>query len=339
MMEDGLLEEDTSAYASMGLEERRALNISRQQQYLDALFGSKARGKPEPDDSSSMGLQDSSPKPESTTEDIYGRDGEISKLRHFLARDFDLPDAFVMYGPSGTGKTSIVRSVLRKFPTPSCMVLCSGYSTVRQLIRAIWMSLQTTQVRGDGFNLPEIFRGQVLIPSTCEELVEYVSKLSTSIILFLDKIDVVDELQNELSHMLLSIPETSNNSKLKVIGTATTYRGWRTFLTELRPYSDYEIECILKLKANYLEEPLRSEAMLSISQSFRHLLFSSRHCGQLWYFIQKMIKFKVEQPLQSDQMLTTFSSDSWWTSDENHIHFTNECERAYNSCSPSINYC
>ena len=318
--------EDTPSYGAMGMEERRAMNIHRQQQYLTALFGSCDQTTAVEDSRSSESLQ--GPHEETRLEDeIFGRRTEVSKLTAFLARDFELSDALVVYGPSGAGKTSIVKTVLRKSRIPYCTVLCSGYSTARQLIRAVWLSLQSSSSTEGGPHLTDSCPGQNGIPSTFEDLVEYVSSLTNTNVLFLDKIDVVEDLQKDLSKLLLSLPDISNNSRLKVIGTATVFCGWRTFLLEFPPYSDLEIESILKTKANSLRDPYKLKALRVISRALRKLLFGTRHCGQLWCVIERISRMKDEDHNAEELIIQEISNDSFQIPREAQTLCDNECTR------------
>ena len=66
----------------------------------------------------------------------------ISKLFGYLSCDFVHAAALLVQGPSGVGKTSICHAALDQlFPFSYARVMCDGYSTSKQLLKAIWFAV------------------------------------------------------------------------------------------------------------------------------------------------------------------------------------------------------
>jgi len=66
----------------------------------------------------------------------------ISKLLGYLSCDFVRAAALLVQGPSGAGKTSICHAALDQlFPFSYARVMCDGYSTSKQLLKAIWFAV------------------------------------------------------------------------------------------------------------------------------------------------------------------------------------------------------
>ena len=66
----------------------------------------------------------------------------ISKLLGYLSCDFVHAAALLVQGPSGAGKTSICHATLDQlFPFSYARVKCDGYSTSKQLLKAIWFAV------------------------------------------------------------------------------------------------------------------------------------------------------------------------------------------------------
>jgi energy-coupling factor transporter ATP-binding protein EcfA2 len=74
-------------------------------------------------------------------------------LNHNLKQDFVPASALLVHGPKGSGKSEICSTALNLlFPHTYTQVSCDSFSTVKQLLRAIWIKIIFTKFKYDHRN-------------------------------------------------------------------------------------------------------------------------------------------------------------------------------------------
>lgn len=295
-----MLDEAEFDYADLNPEQKRALNIQRQQRYLDILLGKPAQ-EPQQDiirTGCSAAISFDFDKKNlylvNLQEAFPCREYEISLLLKYMEYShFGLPNTILVSGPTGSGKTAIVEACASRSGFTYCSVLCSGYSNWKQLLRAIIISIQSALLvkreKGKNEKTSYVLLDESKVSSAFEDFAVSIASIVSPIVLFLDRIEFADTLQAGLTMKLLALPETSGNSRVKLIAASSAFLSFRCFRLELWPYEDIHIERILlKWAKERCHEDL--SVIRVIKGHLSRLLDGTRHCNELWNMILGLSK-------------------------------------------------
>ena len=218
-------------YAALNPAERRALNIQRQEAFFRENHGHRAEtlvdeGREEKVSEeivfSKEGGKVDSNIASSSLASLVCRESEVSQIHSFIqrvrrtrvllhlftffrynAQDYGLHDVLLVTAASGTGKTRLIQHALQICKgVAHAYVLCSGFSAPKQLVRCVWMAIESLAAR-EGSAAAHSY------PSSYEDLVKNASSMrfSSTAVLVLDRIDCADDLLPGLSEKLMLLPE------------------------------------------------------------------------------------------------------------------------------------
>ena len=66
---------------------------------------------------------------------------EINHIWGYLNAGFDHAPALLISGPTGCGKTDICVNIMERYRVPYVYFMCTGYSTTKKMLRALWHKL------------------------------------------------------------------------------------------------------------------------------------------------------------------------------------------------------
>ena len=158
------------------------------------------------------------------------RETEVRTICGYLNELFAAAPALYVSGAAGSGKTDICRSLAEVQAAPHAYLLCTGYSSARQLVRSLWGAVVAACFAGNSSSSSSSSH------STAEELLEKppgsfadlaaalralmaAHKRLATVNLVLDRVDAADALEARLSHRLLRLSEFGHPG-LKVLAVA-----------------------------------------------------------------------------------------------------------------------
>ena len=251
---------------------------------------------------------------------FHFRKDEINRVLGYLDRSLAPAPSLLVTGAAGTGKSVCTQHALSTFDVPGSYTTFLGLSDSKQVIRQICYDVRAcinkmvtsrsnrTNKAGSskvGSQSTQPWNQENKIPNSFSDLSKYFFAILESktyqwpvLNVILDRLDLIDHLEAGLSIKMLKLGELSH-PKLKVIAISRipNFQIFSGLHLIFRPYSDHQIEAIIKNKAaevccsNYVGEPSGKSAhtsaiMSHFSKVIRHslprLLLRTRHVGVLW---------------------------------------------------------
>ena len=217
----------------------------------------------------------------SIIKDFPERENEILELDALIDPILVPSPPILIYGPSASGKNKICIEILNKLKIPYCKILCLGYSSSKQLFRAIYNSavsvllpnsndffnhlLRKVEAFKDGqnfsklekFNKQRNLRKINNISDLCHGLAELIGNekdnatRKTKLYLMFSYISTADKYEKNLSNKLLRLSEMSSPS-IRVIGITRDSLNIPQFILPVKfsPYTDIDLKNIILNRAD-----------------------------------------------------------------------------------------
>lgn len=160
--------------------------------------------------------------PQSIPRAIVGREEERSALNHAL-REAGQTDNLYLYGPRGTGKTAVVRTVLNGLSknVTTCYLSCIRHDTQYKILKQLYRLLTGERI-GQGYHTAQIQ----------QRIKEQIA--GRDIVVVLDEIDFL--LKNDGNDLLYYLSRMDNTGNLTVIGISANHPDLSSVIEE-RTYS------------------------------------------------------------------------------------------------------